>query len=1083
MLILHANWTGRALHLWGESLSRWHGPEADHPLEDDAAEPRGGGATGGTGGVVAHPFIASHDELAGVLSRMGAPAEVIDRTSCTLRLPSAHERPEPSRTLATMVGATGNGVQPHLREWSVPALRVHPEAALEWLTALEPHARPTGIEFGPGLRFMSHLGDLALRLLAEQRFVPTLLQTREAAHRALWQPWLHDEETIAALTGLLDGMPAAFRAVVDEFEHQPWPILEEALRGLVDPLIRRWLLERSFHEAIEEQDPARDPHVAWLVNLLSLRSELVDRDAANMTELLTDARSWLARLQDASSDQPYRLLLRLEEPTSREPLPELKPADQSITWTLAFLLRSTHSRAAAIPAEAIWDGGESSLESSLNSSRAQELLLTELGRAARIYPAIQQALEEATPSSLTISTDEAYEFLREHAPILREAGVEVDVPSWWGQVKHRLGLRLEIRSGSMTDEEATRHGVGVGRSPRTLGLDTLVDFRWQLAIGDRTLDHELLKALAMRKAALVPMDGAWVEIDPETLRAARQFMAQDSEGRMSVLEALRTAYGFGERAPTLPVFGIDASGWVSDLFDGGTGELRAIDVAQPPALQGELRPYQKRGLSWLVFLDRLGLGACLADDMGLGKTIQLIALLLYEREHVEAMGPVGPTLVVAPMSVVGNWVNEIKRFAPQLRVHVHHGVERLMGESFLDAARGHDVVVTTYGLVTRDIESLGRVPWRRIVLDEAQFIKNPPTKQSRAIRSLLADRRIALTGTPVENRLGELWSILEFCNPGYLGSAGEFRRRFVLPIERRRDEQAAVSLRALIRPFVLRRVKTDPDVVPDLPDLVQTKDYAILSPEQARLYQSVVDGMLRAVDQSDGIQRRGLVLAGLIRLKQVCNHPANMATEREDDLPFDAARLMAGDERQSMRSGKVMRLMEMLEEVLAAGDKALIFTQFRRMGHLLQAMIGHDLGAQTLFLHGGTPRAKRDELIHRFQSDDRVAPIFLLSLRAGGVGLNLTAANHVFHFDRWWNPAVENQATDRAFRIGQKRTVHVHKLICRGTLEERIDEMLEQKTELAERIVGTDESWLTELSTTQLHDLLSLRRNVMEVEA
>ena len=706
--------------------------------------------------------------------------------------------------------------------------------------------------------------------------------------------------------------------------------------------------------------------------------------------------------------------------------------------------------------------------------QAQELLLTELGRAARIYPLVQEVLDEPHPVAVNLTTARMHEFLREHAPVLREAGIEVETPAWWRHPKHRIGMRLAINSGALGDDDAQAH-AGHGHSDRALGLDALVQFQWQLAIGERTISIETLRKLSMSKSSLVPIEGAWVEIEPQTLSAARRFLDNGSSGEMTVLQALRTAYGFSDHTPSLPVFGIDADGWVSDFFNGGQGEFRSVEVEQPTSLDGQLRPYQKRGLSWLVFLDRLGLGACLADDMGLGKTIQLIALLLHERERLGPDAVTAPTLVVAPMSVVGNWVNELARFAPHLTVHVHHGLDRSLGDAFAAEAGRHDIVITTYGLITRDIEFLGRVAWRRVVLDEAQFIKNPPTKQSKAIRSLKTDRRIALTGTPVENRLGELWSILDFCNPGYLSTAGEFRRRFVLPIERRRDESAAAALRALIRPFILRRVKTDPDVVPDLPDLFQTKDYAILTAEQARLYQSTVDGMLRAVEASEGTQRRGHVLAGLIKLKQICNHPLNLA-ESDHEPATDGP-------PQSNRSGKTIRLMEMLEEVVAAGDKALLFTQFRRMGHLLAAMIAHNLNTQTLFLHGGTPRNKRDELIERFQSDDRTAPIFILSLRAGGVGLNLTAANHVFHFDRWWNPAVESQATDRAFRIGQKRSVHVHKLISRGTLEERIDEMLEQKTELAERIVGTGETWLTELSSNQLRELLSLRQNVMEVEA
>ncbi|MCE2882341.1 MAG: DEAD/DEAH box helicase, partial [Planctomycetaceae bacterium] len=440
-------------------------------------------------------------------------------------------------------------------------------------------------------------------------------------------------------------------------------------------------------------------------------------------------------------------------------------------------------------------------------------------------------------------------------------------------------------------------------------------------------------------------------------------------------------------------------------------------------------------------------------------------------------------LLVCPMSVVGNWNRELHRFAPELVVHVHHGLERPVGEKFVETALSSDIVVTTYALVVRDHESIGRVHWRRVVLDEAQHIKNPPTKQTASIRALRTSHRVALTGTPVENRLSELWSILEFCTPGYLGSQGEFRKRFTGPIERHKDRRQAERLKNLVRPFVLRRLKTDPTVISDLPPLVQTKQNVPLTVEQSQLYAAVTADMLQRVDNAEGIKRRGLVLSALVKLKQICNHPAHYLRQGSDDDDATPLPTLAPGEKLSARSGKATRMMEMLEEVVAAGDRALVFTQYRQMGHLLVAMIRQELDTDAIFLHGGTPQARREQLIERFQSGDPACPIFVLSLKAGGVGLNLTAANHVFHFDRWWNPAVENQATDRAFRIGQHRTVNVHKMISEGTLEETIDQMIEQKTELAQQIIGSGEQWLTELSTTQLRDLLTLRRSTMEDES
>jgi len=461
----------------------------------------------------------------------------------------------------------------------------------------------------------------------------------------------------------------------------------------------------------------------------------------------------------------------------------------------------------------------------------------------------------------------------------------------------------------------------------------------------------------------------------------------------------------------------------------------------------------------LTFLRQCGFGACLADDMGMGKTIQLIAYILHQREI--APDKSRPSLIICPMSVVGNWYRELQRFAPSLSVMIHHGSERLSGQDFIEQVDAYAIVITTYTLALRDREHLAAVQWETLVLDEAQNIKNESAKQTQAIKTLHAAHKIALTGTPVENRLQELWSIMDFLNTGYLGSGTDFRKRFALPIELYHDAERSNILQRLIQPFVLRRLKTDKAIIQDLPEKMEMKVFCNLTREQASLYEAVVQDMMEKITEAAGIERRGLILAALTRLKQVCNHPAQFMDDHS---------------QLSNRSGKLERLREMLEEVLAEGDKALIFTQYAEMGGLLRQYLQDTLGVETLFLHGGTSKKHRDLFIQRFQEEQRNVPLFVLSLKAGGVGLNLTAANHVFHYDRWWNPAVENQATDRAFRIGQQKHVQVHKFICSGTLEERIDQLIEQKRNLAERIVGSGENWLTELSTEQLKELFALDR-------
>jgi SNF2 family DNA or RNA helicase len=455
-------------------------------------------------------------------------------------------------------------------------------------------------------------------------------------------------------------------------------------------------------------------------------------------------------------------------------------------------------------------------------------------------------------------------------------------------------------------------------------------------------------------------------------------------------------------------------------------------------------------------MSALGLGACLADDMGLGKTVQLLAWLLHRKK--KASRDKRPALLIAPTSVLGNWEREAERFAPDLRMVRHYGADRARKPGDVPHGPG-TLVVTSYGLLRRDAQLLSAVDWSTAVLDEAQNIKNAASATARAARSLRATHRFALTGTPVENRLAELWSIFEFTNPGLLGPLESFRREFAVPIERYGNDAAAGRLRQIASPFLLRRLKSDPAIIRDLPPKNEMKVICTLTREQATLYQAVVDEEMRAIESADGIERRGRVLALLMFLKQICNHPAQYLGEA-GPLP--------------RRSGKLDRIAEMLEEAVAEGDKALVFTQFREMGDRLTAHFQDRLGVEVAFLHGGTPRKARDEMVRRFQEEPHGPRIFILSVKAGGTGLNLTAASHVFHFDRWWNPAVEDQATDRAHRIGQKRTVQVHKLLCAGTVEEKVDLMLERKRELASKVVSTGEKWITELGNSELRDLFSL---------
>ena len=733
-------------------------------------------------------------------------------------------------------------------------------------------------------------------------------------------------------------------------------------------------------------------------------------------------------------------------------------------WRIEFALQAVDDPSLLVPAATVWADGPGLTALERHVAHPDEQLLRGLGRAARLVPSLGPALADSAPTGQTTDASGILAFLRHGAPILEEAGFGVLAPPWWRSSKSRLALRLKATTGPKT-----------AGSTGTIGLEGLREIRWEAVLGEDRLGLTELRQLARLKQPLVRLRGQWVELHEEDLSAAINAVGKKgaTAEQMSAGQVLRTALGLEQATGGLPVAAVEADGWLGDLLAGADDRhLRSIPT--PVGFAGELRPYQERGLGWLTFLGDLGLGACLADDMGLGKTAQLLALLVDERNR--AVGPptrrgnatsskrrapvpsLGPTLVLCPMSLVGNWQREAARFAPRLSVYVHHGSDRLDGEAFVRHADGSDLVLSTYGLAARDQPLLAKVPWRRVVLDEAQQIKNSATRTSQCVRAIPAGRRIAMTGTPVENRLSELWSIMQFLNPGMLGSESAFRERFALPIERDGDDEAAARLRQITGPFVLRRLKTDRSIIADLPDKIEMKEFCNLTREQATLYQAVVDDMLARIDEAEGIERRGLVLATMMKLKQVCNHPAQFLGDGSS---------IAG------RSGKVSRLLEVLEEAVAEGDRTLVFTQFTQMGDMLERHVRHRLGCDVLWLHGGVSKRARDAMVERFQSAEG-APVFLLSLKAGGTGLNLTAATNVVHFDRWWNPAVEDQATDRAFRIGQERNVQVRKFVCGGTLEERIDTMIEAKRALADRIVGSGEGWLTELSTDQLREVVAL---------
>jgi SNF2 family DNA or RNA helicase len=886
---------------------------------------------------------------------------------------------------------------PRLSLRQVPGLRLSPTAVLQFLSALPEGDDPS---LGPDIRFWSRAAKLALELLARQRFAPSL-----RGGEARWRPVLDDPHDGERVRILAEAMPSACRSAAPDLGRRA--LLIDFLATLMDAAIRK-------AAAGETSSLGDDPVDRWLARLTE-EDARVEGSEAELRVLKEEVEAWTAQL--GSDEASFRTCFRLEEPPEGEK-----------HWRLAFEVQAVDDPSLRVPAEKVWRGGRA-MEKQF--PQASERLLGDLGRASRLFDPIDAALREPAPTSCVLSTSLAYRFLKDASSLFEESGFGVFIPAWWKGEGPRLGLQLTIHSSR----------AGAPAAKKAFGLDALVKFDWQIALGDERLTREEFEQLAKMKVPLVRVRGQWVELRSEDLDQALQALRSREDGT-TLGEALQI---FGSREVGLPVTSLGAHGWVADLL-----EARFEEVAPPEDLRAELRPYQRRGLAWLLFMRKLGLGACLADDMGLGKTVQTIAVLL-------ASGREGPSLVVCPMSVIANWEQEIARFGPRLKTLTYHGAAR--EERFSDA----DVVLTSYGTLLRDQEKLARVRWDTVVMDEAQNIKNAEAKQARAARSLPARFRVALTGTPVENRLADLWSIYEFLNPGYLGPAQTFRKTWALPIERYQDESCAQRLRRLVEPFLLRRVKTDPKVIRDLPDKIETKVFCTLTPEQATLYQAVVDEMMEKIEKTEGIERKGQVLAALSKLKQVCNHPAQFL---RDGSRFEG------------RSGKLTRLEELLEELLSEGDRALLFTQFTGFAELLLPHLRGRFGRDVLYLHGGTTAKARREMVARFQTKEG-PPLFLLSLKAGGTGLNLTAASHVFHVDRWWNPAVENQATDRAFRIGQTRKVQVHKFVCRGTLEERIDELIESKKALSGKIVGTGEAWLTELSTRELRQVFALRSTAL----
>jgi len=979
-----------------------------------------------------HPFCLSDSELISLLETQYHLDGITDSAATfALSLPSYHpakgKKPLPLLEFQNISPST-------LEQWQVPGVLLPLAQLPKFLEQIPLGLIEESQQISQDLRFWAYIYRWCQNLIDRQKFLPALQDGW-----AIWYPLLDNLKDQIILAKLIARMPQVCYA---RGESSVEEIVCSFVRLLVDQLLRQSL--KNFNYRAQR---------SWLQNYfkaLNQRDSEIKLEIKSLQRLDNALANWRLPVEDylLTADNlqlaynQFHLCLILTPP---------KGSDYS-DWSLQYGLQALDDQDFIVDAKSIWSCSAAQLSlKGRTINYPQETLLKGLAIAAKIYQPIKDSLQESLPTHCLLNPIEAYQLIKEVAWQLQDMGLGIVLPDGLspGENEKRLGLKVQAQIKPIKGQR--------------LNLRSLLNFDLQLSVGEHSLSRADFEKLLSQRSPLVEVKGQWIALQIADVRAAQAILDGSYEKtNLTVEYALRVALGEPAQIAKLPIVDFSASGKLENLLNHLLDNQAIESISKPEGFQGDLRPYQAKGVGWLAFLEQWGLGACLADDMGLGKTAQLIGFLL----HLKANGALDlPVLIICPTSVLTNWEREIKKFAPCFETLIHHGENRAKGSNFAQSIEGYDLIITSYSLIQRDLCILEKVQWQGIVLDEAQNIKNSQSKVSLAVRKLNSVFKVALTGTPIENRLSELWSIFEFLNPGFLGTAAFFSRRFALPIEKGGDQDALNILRSLVRPFILRRLKSDKTIIVDLPDKQEMNVFCSLSSEQADLYQKLVDSSLVKIEESKGIERHGLILTLLLQLKQLCNHPALLLKEEKINKPE--------------RSGKLLRLEEMLEELILEGDRALIFTQFAQWGKLLLPYLANRLHREISFLYGGSTRQQRSEIVDRFQQDPNGPPILILSLKAGGTGLNLTRANHVFHIDRWWNPAVENQATDRAFRIGQQQNVQVHKFICLGTLEERINDILESKQQLAQQTVDAGEQWLADLDSHALRNLLLLDRDAV----
>ena len=934
--------------------------------------------------------------------------------------------------------------------WGFLDLMLHPEQYFD----LVPDASPIRFVKSPSIEFLEHVLEFSDSLLRERQFLPCVPLGSSRAVMAVpeWRSILGRRET-SLVRKMIENGPGEFFSAVSLSPRAgvtaPVELIHRVVDGIVSASVRE--LASSTNTFFDYDNLESKPIDDLIFSLTTPKWGAPNRVSTQgrIPELLNE---WRARL--LTRLEPMHLAMRLSPPGLFD-----HPDGKSDEWEVALGLVTDGGGEEFIDS-LFFDREEKLLEEmELTAASAELVYLRKLQAAAKHSPEIAELLKSSYPSRIYLSSEAVFDFVSQTAPLLgEEEGALLILPN---ALKDSLRPRIKISSSP------SRSGVSM------LGLGAIFSFKPEVFLGDRKLDSSEIAKLLKANSPVVKVGSDWVFLDQAGLTQALRYLERHKgRSEMSLAELIGDSLEDIGLEGSVVVERPDPAALVESLRLARS--LGPQEFAEPDGFMLPLRDYQRRGVEWLASLEQLGLGGCLADDMGLGKTAQVIALMAMERAGKsenelgtriasppamadgQEISDTAATLIVAPVSVVNNWRHEIERFYPFLRVHIHHGAKRLNGSEFLEIALAADVVITSYSLLARDSDLLTALSWRRIVLDEAQNVKNPTTAMARAAASLKGLSRIALTGTPVENHTGELWSIMNFINPSLLGARARFRQRFSIPIERGGDTAAMERLARNVAPFILRRLKTDKSIIRDLPEKIEIKEYCTLSDEQVLLYKAAVDKLKQDLAEASNMQRRGSILATITKLKQICNHPNSTK---------EGTRLTGS-------SGKLDRLEELLDEILENREKAIIFTQFATFGNLLQHHLQDRFSMRVPFLSGSVAMAHREEMISEFQSLDGPS-VFVLSLKAGGTGLNLTAANHVIHYDRWWNSAVEAQATDRAFRIGQRKDVVVSKMICEGTLEERIDAIIESKRALAETLISGGETWITELADDEIFDILA----------